>query len=283
MNCWVVNVHNVPRRSNVADSTLADPQRGQTSWAGNAINEQSPHWVPSSRGSSAGHVNSPGAIGTDVAVIRLSVNAGLRRPPGPTCASLTAASRSSTLRVRIVPCVFGSPSTNSTYRGTMNFGIRGTRNSMSSSGVSSSPGRTTTQILISSSVSSDGTATAADSATFGMLAHERLDLERRDVLAAPADRVLHAVDEVVVAVLVVAEAVAGVEPAVAPRRRGLLGHAVVAGVHHPRVAGAHDQLADDVPARPPRRARRRPAPRSAADRSELGRSSDSSRARTRRT
>ena len=73
----------------------------------------------------------------------------------------------------------------------------------------------------------DGTATAADSAT-GMPAHERLDLERRDVLAAPADRVLHAVDEVVVAVLVVSEAVAGVEPAVAPGPCGLLGHAVVA-------------------------------------------------------
>ena len=37
----------------------------------------------------------------------------------------------------------------------------------------------------------------------GVLGDERLDLERRDVLTAPPDRVLEAVDEVVVALLVV--------------------------------------------------------------------------------
>ena len=78
----------------------------------------------------------------------------------------------------------------------------------------------------------------------GMGADLGLDLERGDVLAAPADRVLHAVDEEVVAVLVDAEGIAGVEPAVAPGPRRRLGILVVAVVHRPRPIGAHDQLAD---------------------------------------
>ena len=64
-----------------------------------------------------------------------------------------------------------------------------------------------------------GTPIAAHSSTVVVLGDRGLDLERRDVLAAPPDRVAHAVDEVVPAVLVDAERVAGVEPAVAPRRR----------------------------------------------------------------
>ena len=76
---------------------------------------------------------------------------------------------------------------------------------------------TSTTTITSSSPSSAGTPMAAQSATPSKRAHDGLDLEARDVLAAPADGVLQPVDEVVVAVLVVAERVAGVEPAVAPR------------------------------------------------------------------
>ena len=66
--------------------------------------------------------------------------------------------------------------------------------------MSSEPATSTTHTLTSSSVYSDGTPIAAHSATSGCWMHERLDLERRDVLAAAADGVLDAVDEVVVAV-----------------------------------------------------------------------------------
>ena len=51
-----------------------------------------------------------------------------------------------------------------------------------------------------------------------------LDLEARDVLAAPADAVLDAVDVVQPAGVVEAAGVAGVEPQVPPRLDGLLGH-----------------------------------------------------------
>ena len=50
----------------------------------------------------------------------------------------------------------------------------------------------------------------------GMAEQLDLDLIGRDVLAAAADRVLQAVDEMVVAVGVAEEGIAGVEPAVAP-------------------------------------------------------------------
>ena len=62
--------------------------------------------------------------------------------------------------------------------------------------------RATTATSTSSSPSSLGTATAAASLHRRMGADLGLDLERGDVLAAAADRVLHAVDEEVVAVLV---------------------------------------------------------------------------------
>ncbi len=80
----------------------------------------------------------------------------------------------------------------------------------------------------------------------GMLVHEGLDLERRDVLAPSADGVLDAVDEVVVAIAVDRERVAGVEPTVLPRRGRRLGLAVVATVDHPWLTRAHDELTDLV-------------------------------------
>jgi hypothetical protein len=77
---------------------------------------------------------------------------------------------------------------------------------------------------------------------------ERLgfDLVGRDVLAPPPDRVLDAVGEVAIVLLVPAEAVAGVEPAVAPRLCGGLGIGVVAVVWRLGAVGAHDRLADDA-------------------------------------
>src|SRR4051794_36358331 len=77
-----------------------------------------------------------------------------------------------------------------------------------------------------------------------MCAELGLDLERGDVLTAPADRVLHAIDEEKLAVLAHAEGIAGVEPAVAPGAGRGFGVLVVAVVHRPRPVGAHDQLAD---------------------------------------
>ncbi len=68
-----------------------------------------------------------------------------------------------------------------------------------------------------------------------------LDVDRRDVLAAPDDDVLRAVLDQDVALLVEGGHVAGVEPAVADRRRRRVRIAVVA--HHDRVA-ADDDLAD---------------------------------------
>ena len=103
----------------------------------------------------------------------------------------------------------------------------------------------TTAASTSSSANSLGTATAAASRTAGWAHDLGLDLEGGDVLAAPADRVLHAVDEEELPVRVDAEGVAGVEPAVAPRRaRSPPGLLVVAVVHRPGPVGAHDQLAD---------------------------------------
>ena len=78
------------------------------------------------------------------------------------------------------------------------------------------------------------TPTATTSSTSGCWRTAALDLERRDVLAAAADRVLDAIDEEEIAVGVLPEQVAGVEPAVAPDRGRRLGHAVVAGVHASR-------------------------------------------------
>src|SRR5262249_48361704 len=51
----------------------------------------------------------------------------------------------------------------------------------------------------------------------GMTQQHLLDLERRDVLAAPANRILQAIDETVVAVRLPDDAIAGVEPEIAPR------------------------------------------------------------------
>ena len=62
------------------------------------------------------------------------------------------------------------------------------------------PGRGTTNALISSSDSSDGTPTTAHSTHGGMRGDRLLDLERRQVLAAPAQHLLLAGDEGVDAV-----------------------------------------------------------------------------------
>ena len=67
-------------------------------------------------------------------------------------------------------------------------------------------------------------------------------LERRDVLAAAANAVLEAIDEEKVAVVVATKRVAGVEPAVAPRRGRRLRVAVIAGRQFPGPRGAQDQF-----------------------------------------
>ena len=64
----------------------------------------------------------------------------------------------------------------------------------------------------------------AASATAGMLVEHLLDLARVDVVAAADDHVLLAVDDVEVAVLVLAADVAGGEPAV-----GVMAAAVASG------------------------------------------------------
>ena len=65
-----------------------------------------------------------------------------------------------------------------------------------------------------------------------MLAQYLLDQRRRHVLAAAADHVPLAIDEVEPAVLVEPADIAGEEPAVADGARGLVGIAEVGG--HPR-------------------------------------------------
>ena len=84
-----------------------------------------------------------------------------------------------------------------------------------------------------------------------MLVEDALDLDRRDVLAAPPDHVLAPVDEVEVALGAAPDDVAGVEPAVGPRR---LGRRVVLQVADEEIAarvdagGANEQLAGNVDA-----------------------------------
>src|SRR5207244_6271633 len=76
-----------------------------------------------------------------------------------------------------------------------------------------------------------------------MRADDLLDLERRDVLAAPADAVLLAVDEPEIAVGIETSAVAGVEPLVAVCRESLFRHLVVAHRRAPRIVAAQHDLA----------------------------------------
>src|SRR5581483_9033521 len=63
----------------------------------------------------------------------------------------------------------------------------------------------------------------------------RFELERRDVLPPPPDAVLDAIDEVVTAIGVVHEGVAGMEPAVAPSLGGLIRPPEVPEAHGPRL------------------------------------------------
>src|SRR5262249_35373765 len=72
------------------------------------------------------------------------------------------------------------------------------------------------------------------------------DFEARDVLTPAADAVAQAIDEVVPALVVVFDCVTGVEPTVAPRFDRLLRVVVVADVQRPRLARAHNELADDI-------------------------------------
>ena len=69
-------------------------------------------------------------------------------------------------------------------------------------------------------------------------------LERGNVFAAAADRVLDPVDEVEIAVLVAAKGIAGVKPAVAPGARGGFGVLVVPAVHRPRPIAADHHFTD---------------------------------------
>ena len=66
--------------------------------------------------------------------------------------------------------------------------------------------------------------------------------ERRDIFAAPSDRVFDAVDIEKVAVFGHAECVAGVEPTVAPGLDCGFGILVVAVIHRPGLISADDQL-----------------------------------------
>ena len=91
-----------------------------------------------------------------------------------------------------------------------------------------------------------------------------LDLVRRDVLAAAADRVLDPVDEAEGAVGVAHHPVAGVEPQVAPGLDGLLGHAEVAAGEGERLVGAQQQFAGLARRQLDIVRRRRPARRSRA-------------------
>ena len=62
-----------------------------------------------------------------------------------------------------------------------------------------------------------------------------LHLERRDVLAAPADVVLDPVDEEVILVRVLPERVPGVQPQIAEQTKAGLRIAVVLGGQQPRL------------------------------------------------
>src|SRR5690348_17069365 len=78
----------------------------------------------------------------------------------------------------------------------------------------------------------------------GMAEQLHFDFIRRNILAAAADRVLEAVNEVVVAVTVAEEGVSGVKPAVAPGVRSRLRVGVVSVIHGPWCFGAQDHLPD---------------------------------------
>src|SRR5277367_515916 len=77
-----------------------------------------------------------------------------------------------------------------------------------------------------------------------MLIEFFLDLKRRNILTPSTYRVLYAVNEIVIVLVIAPERVARVIPAVAPRFHGGLGHVLVAGVQRPGSRMPHDQLAD---------------------------------------
>src|SRR6185437_16626791 len=78
----------------------------------------------------------------------------------------------------------------------------------------------------------------------GMAEQFNLDFMGGDIFAAATDRVLEPVDEMVVAIDVTEERVAGMKPAIAPGIRCRLRIGVVAVVHRPGRFGAQDHLSD---------------------------------------
>ena len=108
--------------------------------------------------------------------------------------------------------VFGSSGTISTYFGTMKLSSRAWHSRwMSFVGRASTPGSSTTNAFTAWPRISSGTPMTAASLTPVMLIERVLDLLRRDLLAARLDDVVHAADEVEVALVVEPAEVAGVE------------------------------------------------------------------------
>ena len=155
--------------------------------------------------------------------------------------------------------VFGRASTMRRNRGMANAGILPSHHSRTSSGSTGSLTTTTARTSSSPASWSAGMPMTAHSVTAGCWRNGLLDLVGADVLAAPSQGVLVAVDEVEPAVLVAAQRVAGVEPQVAPGLEGLLGHVVVAVAAGPRVHRPDHELADLADRRPRGRSRGRPA------------------------
>src|SRR3546814_610698 len=71
----------------------------------------------------------------------------------------------------------------------------------------------------------------------------RLDLERRDILSSPTQRILHPIHEKIPAFRIPAHRIPSVEPQVSPRLDGLFRHAQILESDDPRHARTHQQLA----------------------------------------
>ena len=154
--------------------------------------------------------------------------------------------------------VFGSASRNSHSRGTWNLARRSAANARSSSGRHRrARDDERLDLLAEHRVGHADHRRLGDG---GMLAERLLDQRRRHVLAAAADDVALAVDEVEPAVGVERAEIAGVEPAVAQCLGGLLGIAEVLGhavrradddlARHRRAAAAA-LVVDDARSSPP--------------------------------
>ena len=82
-----------------------------------------------------------------------------------------------------------------------------------------------------------GTPTTATSSTAGWPIQKLLDFPRRDVLAAADDHVLHAADDVAIALLVDHRQIAGVHPAACIDRLARALGIVPVAAHHAVAAG----------------------------------------------